>query len=110
MIVAKQKTDHYALTAKIMKAVAQPIRLAILDALRDGERCVCDIATAVGAERSNVSRHLAVLTSAGILGSRKQGLQVFYELRTPCILNVFGCVREVIKADVEAGQKALCCI
>jgi DNA-binding transcriptional ArsR family regulator len=108
--VAKNQTDHYALTARIMKAVAQPIRLAILDSLRDGERCVCDIARAVGAERSNVSRHLAVLAGAGILASRKRGLQVFYELRTPCILNVFGCVREVIKADVEAGRRALCCI
>ena len=107
--VPKRKYENYAKTARIMKAVAQPIRLAILDSLREGERSVNDIAESVGAKRSNVSRHLAVLTAAGILSSRKEGLQVFYNLHTPCILNVFTCVREVIKADVEAGQRALCC-
>lgn len=109
MPLTRRKHEDYAMTARIMKAVAQPIRLAIVDSLREGERSVGDIAQAVGAERSNVSRHLAVLTGAGILSSRKEGLQVFYKLHTPCILSVFGCVREVIKADVEAGQRALCC-
>lgn len=92
-----------------MKAVAQPIRLAILEALRDRELCVSDIARAVKAQRSNVSRHLAVLSSVGILASRKDGLQVYYRLETPCILNVFGCVRGVIEAELEAGRRALCC-
>jgi DNA-binding transcriptional ArsR family regulator len=108
--VSRTDQRHYILTARIMKAVAQPIRLAILDSLRQGERCVCDIAGAVHAERSNVSRHLAVLSSAGLVRSRKAGLQVFYELRTPCILNVFTCVREVIEADVAEQKQALCCI
>lgn len=108
--MAKASQDHYAVTARIMKALSEPVRLAILDSLRDGEKCVCDIVKAVGAERSNVSRHLAVLTSAGLLASRRQGLMVFYELRTPCILNVFSCVRGVIEADLKARQKMLCCL
>lgn len=105
----KRKYESYTKIARIMKAVAQPIRLTILDSLRQGEKCVNDIAQTVSAERSNVSRHLAVLANAGILSSRREGLQVFYKLHTPCILNIFSCVREVIKADVEAGQRALCC-
>ena len=109
-VVAKRTTDHYLITARIMKAVAQPIRLAILDSLRDGEKCVQDIVKAVGAERSNVSRHLAVLASAGILLSRKEGLNVYYTLRTPCILNVFTCVRGVVEADLRDNQQALCCL
>jgi len=108
--VAQKNKDRYAVTARIMKAVAQPIRLAILESLREGERCVYDIAKTVGAQRSNVSRHLSVLTSAGILSSRKDGLQVFYRLETPCILNVFTCVRGVIEADLESNRQALCCI
>lgn len=108
--MAQRNKDRYAVTARIMKAVAQPIRLAILDSLREGERCVYDIAKTVGAQRSNVSRHLSVLTSAGILSSRKDGLQVFYRLETPCILNVFTCVRGVIEADLESNRQALCCI
>jgi ArsR family transcriptional regulator len=93
-----------------MKAVADPIRLAILLQLRDRERCVCDIAREVGAERSNVSRHLSVLTGAGVLSSRKQGLMVFYSLRTPCILNIFTCVRGVLEEGVRQQQEAICCL
>ncbi len=96
--------------AKVMKAVADPIRMAIIEQLRDGELCVCDIVTGVAAERSNVSRHLSVLSSAGVVRSRKEGLKVFYCLRTPCILNVFECVRGVIEADLEANRQALCCL
>lgn len=108
--MAKRHENPYAVTARIMKALSEPVRLAIVDSLRDGAKCVCDIAEAVGAERSNVSRHLSVLSSAGILTSRKQGLMVFYELHTPCILNVFTCVRGVIEADLKAKKKTLCCL
>ena len=108
--MAERNRNRYIVTARIMKAVAQPIRLAILESLCDGELCVCDIARAVGAQRSNVSRHLSVLTSARILSSRKDGLQVFYKLETPCILKVFTCVRGVIEADLEANRQALCCM
>ena len=66
-----------------MKALAQPVRMEIADVLADGEMCVEDIAGKVGAERSNVSRHLSVLATAGIIESRKQGLKVFYNLKVP---------------------------
>jgi ArsR family transcriptional regulator len=100
----------FELMAKVMKAVADPIRLAIIEQLRDGERCVCDIVENVAAERSNVSRHLSVLASSGVVSSRKEGLKVFYRLRTPCILNIFSCVRSVIEADLDESRQALCCL
>ena len=53
----KTREDRvYRMKAGIIKGVAHPIRLAVLDSVQDGERCVCDIADEVGAERSNVSR------------------------------------------------------
>lgn len=73
----------YEVRARVMKALAQPIRLEITDVLADGELCVEDIAKRVDAERSNVSRHLSVLSAAGIVESRKEGLKVFYNLRVP---------------------------
>lgn len=100
----------YDRVARIIQSLAQPIRLAIVDALKDGEMCVCDITAAVGAERSNVSRHLSILSSAGIVASRKQGLMVFYKLRTPCILSVFNCVREVVQEDVRQSRQVLGCL
>ena len=93
--------------AQIAKAVAHPLRIAILEILKDGEQCVCDIAEYVGSERSNVSRHLSVMVGAGILGHRKEGLKVIYNLKTPCILNFFSCVTGVLKQQTQENQKVL---
>ena len=98
----------YDRVARVMKAAAQPIRLAILHGLRDGQQCVGEITRLVGAQRSNVSRHLAVLTNAGVLTSRRQGLMVFYSLKTPCILRIFECVGEVIESDRIAAAAKPC--
>ncbi len=93
--------------AEIAKAVAHPLRIAIVDFLRDGEQCVCDIAEHVGSERSNVSRHLSVMVNAGILDYRKQGLKVIYALKTPCILDFFSCVVGVLKQQAKDNEKLL---
>ncbi len=104
---AEPQCSNYGPLARVLKAVADPIRLAILDQVRDGEQSVWDIANGVGAERSNVSRHLAVLAAAGVLTSRKDGVKVFYRLRTPCILSLFTCVCNVIEAGVRESQAAV---
>ena len=93
--------------AEVIKATAHPLRVAILDCLRGGEQCVCDIAEYVDSERSNVSRHLSVMVAAGILESRKEGLKVIYALKTPCILKFFECITEVIRRQVEDNEELL---
>ncbi len=103
----KSERRLYEMKAEVLKAVAHPIRLEILDYLRDGERCVCKIAKHVGAERSNVSRHLAVMLKAGILSSRKDGLMVYYRLLTPCIVDVFSCVGRVLREQLQANNAVL---
>lgn len=85
----------YKNQARIIKALAHPTRLFIVDELSRGERCVCEITDLVGVEMPTVSRHLGVLKSAGILETEKRGLQVFYRLRVPCVLNFFNCVEAV---------------
>jgi len=92
--------QRYELQAQVISALAHPIRVAIADLLKDGEVCVCDIADRVGAERSNVSRHLAVMLGAGVVRTRKDGLQVFYSLRTPCILNFLSCATRAIEQNL----------
>jgi len=96
--------EAYAMKAKVIRAVAHPIRLAVLDLLTDGERCVCDIAAHVGAERSNVSRHLAVMVRAGVLESRKEGLRMMYSLRTPCLAECLDCAARAIRQNVKRRQ------
>ncbi len=91
----------YKLKADVIAAAGSPIRLAIIDFLSDGEQCVCDVAEHVGAQRSNVSRHLAVLLHAGIVEQRKDGLRMMYALKTPCILNFMQCVEGVLREQAR---------
>ena len=106
MIDAK-KAQLYERQADIAKAVAHPLRIAVIDFLRDGERCVCEIAERVGSERSNISRHLAVMVHAGVLACRKDGLKVFYSLKTPCIAECLSCITGVVKQQAKDNQKLL---
>lgn len=93
--------------ADVAKAIAHPLRIAIIDFLKDGPQCVCDIAGHVDSERSNVSRHLALMVNAGVLEYRKEGLKVIYKLKCTCILDFFSCVRGVLKQQVKENEKLL---
>lgn len=93
--------------AEIAKAIAHPLRIAIIHFLKGGEQCVCDIAEHVRSERSNVSRHLSVMVRAGLLEFRKDGLKVIYKLRTPCILEFLSCTGRVLKEQARDSQELL---
>jgi ArsR family transcriptional regulator len=97
----------YEMKADVLKALGHPLRLAVVDFLRDGEQCVCDIAEHVGAERSNVSRHLALMLKAGILDQRKEGLRMMYGLRCRCVLDFFACVEGVLREQLEENAALL---
>jgi len=97
----------YEKQAEIAKAIAHPLRIAIIDFLKDGEQCVCDIAEHIGSERSNVSRHLSVMVNASVLEYHKDGLKVIYKLKTPCILEFFSCIKGVLKQQVKENKQLL---
>ncbi len=86
--------------AEILKAISQPTRLRIIELLRDGEHCVCEIFPAIGHEQSNTSRHLQMLFKSGILNQRKDGLKIYYSLRHPEVLEI------VLLAELIAGREA----
>lgn len=90
--------------ARVMKALGHASRLLMVDELSRGERCVCELRKLVGADLSTVSKHLAVLKNAGIVEDDKRGVQVFYRLKVPCILNFFSCVEAVL--DNQAREAA----
>lgn len=92
---------HFEARAKILKAMAHPSRLFILDELEKGERCVCELTGMIGADVSTVSKHLSVLKQAGLVIDEKRGNQVFYRLRVPCVLSFFGCVESVLTLQAE---------
>ena len=107
MDVNRQQKELYRAKADILAAAGHPIRLAVIEFLADGPQCVCDIATHVGAQRSNVSRHLSVLLNAGVVSQRKDGLKMIYELKTRCILNFSKCVEGVLRQRAKEAVALL---
>ncbi|NIA12527.1 MAG: metalloregulator ArsR/SmtB family transcription factor [Nitrospiraceae bacterium] len=95
-----------AARAHIFKALGHPARLYMVEELAKGERCVCELTELVGMDTSTVSRHLTVLKGAGIVKDEKRGLQVFYTLRIPCVLSLFGCIETVLETNAK-DQMAL---
>ncbi|MBE0574709.1 MAG: helix-turn-helix transcriptional regulator [Desulfuromonadales bacterium] len=97
----QQRKNHLDARARVLKAMAHPTRLFIIEELEKGEQCVCDLTAMIGADISTVSKHLTVLRQAGIVLDDKRGNQVFYRLRVPCILNFFGCVESVLESRAK---------
>jgi ArsR family transcriptional regulator len=93
--------------ARIVKALAHPSRLFIVDELSRHERCVAELTEMVGADMSTVSKHLSILKAAGILRDERRGAQVIYHLRVPCVLKFFDCVGEVMESVAEEEWKAI---
>jgi DNA-binding transcriptional ArsR family regulator len=104
---AKERA-RYEARAKIMKALAHPARLLIVDILHQhGERCVCDLTDAVGSDMSTVSRHLSQLREAGIVQDTKRGQMVFYRLRVKCLTSLFNCIESVVQCNVNYQLQVL---
>ena len=104
--MSTKTTRKYEARARIIKALAHSTRLLIVEELSHGERCVCELRDLVGDDVSTVSKHLTVLRQAGIVEDEKRGLQVWYRLKVPCILNFFGCVENVLKANARQAVAA----
>jgi DNA-binding transcriptional ArsR family regulator len=104
---AKTQTKYEA-RARIIKAMAHPTRLFIVDELaRSDERCVCELTEMVGVDMSTISRHLATLKNAGIIEDDKRGAAVYYRLRCPCVKDFFDCVETVLRRNAKDQQRLL---
>jgi DNA-binding transcriptional ArsR family regulator len=102
------KRPKYEARARIIKAMAHPTRLFILDELsRAGEECVCHLTEKIGADISTVSRHLALLKGAGIIEDEKCGAMVYYRLKMACLLRFLDCVDDVLKCQVQSQRTLL---
>ncbi len=106
-MVSRNRQLLFEKQAEVAKAIAHPLRIAIIQFLKDGEQCVCDIAEHVGSERSNISRHLSVMVNAGVLEYRKEGLKVIYRLKCVSILDFFSCVAGVLRQQAKENERLL---
>jgi ArsR family transcriptional regulator, arsenate/arsenite/antimonite-responsive transcriptional repressor len=93
--------------AKIIRAMAHPVRLMMIDFLKDGERSFSELFALFKLDKSTVSKHLQVIKEAGIVSPRKQGMDMIYTLDVPCITDFFSCVTAVIDNKVKKHQVCL---
>ncbi len=93
--------DIYGAQASLLKSVAHPVRLQILDALRDGERCVCDLAATLGLRQAYISQQLMKLRRAGLVTDRKAGLRVYYRVSDSELHAVLDMARGVVSRQAE---------
>jgi ArsR family transcriptional regulator len=94
--------------AKIIKAMAHPVRLMVIEFLKKKEHSFSEIYDLFELDKSTVSKHLLVLKEAGIVSSKKNGADMIYRLDVPCITDFFSCVTAVIESNVKKQQACLC--
>jgi len=90
--MAVDAPTNFKAQARVLKALAHPTRLFIVNELSHGERCVQELTDMIGVEMPTVSRHLSLLRGVGILDDEKRGAQVFYRLRLSCVGKLFKCL------------------
>lgn len=82
----------YVRQASVIKAMAHPTRLLILNSLKKKETCVCELRDLVGDDISTVSKHLLLLRNAGLVAARREGNWLHYRLTCPCVLKFADCL------------------
>ena len=93
--------------ADVLKALAHPTRVLILEALSQGDRCVNDMRPLVPTSLPTLSRHLDKLKRVGIVTERREGPRVIHHLACPCMLQALGCTFEVLKTVTKRRSQAV---
>jgi len=95
------------LKAEVLKALAQPTRLKILELLRNGERCICEIVPAINGEQSNISRHISLMQKSRLVTTRKDGVKVMVKVRDPKIFEILDSVSLLLKKQFQETRKLI---
>lgn len=101
------KKTHEELKANILTALAHPNRIRILELLKAGVKCNCEIASELELEQSNLSRHLKILVQEGIIVSWKEGLRVNYKIADKRIFDILAIAGDVARKQAEARVEVL---
>lgn len=99
--------EKYKARAEILKALAHPTRLFIVDELSKGKKCVCKLTEMVGDDISTISKHLFILKSAGVVDTEKQGTNIYYSLKICCLEKFFECIDEVMMEKAKQHIKVI---
>jgi len=93
--------------SNVLKALAHPSRLFMVEKIREKPHCVCELTELVGSDTSTVSKHLSILKAAGILRDRKEGTTVYYSLACDCIDEILTAAGSIVRSHVERQTRAI---
>ena len=97
----------FEMQAEICKTLTNPKRIEILSVLRTDERTVTELVNALGASKANVSQHLAVMRHKGILTTRREGVNIYYRVANPKVIDACSLMKEVLFEQHMAKKKAV---
>src|SRR3989304_1034401 len=95
----------YELHGSVCQILANPTRLKVLNALREQEIAVADLARRVGTSMPNLSQHLAILRQRGVVLTRREGATIHYRIANPKILRAFDIMREVLFEQIAQSRR-----
>jgi len=97
----------FALKAEFFRVLGHPVRIRLLQLLRDGERTVGSLQAALELDSGGTSQHLAALRKQGLVVSRREGTNVYYRVKDPRTLDLLELAKQIIAANLEEGQALL---
>ncbi|QGJ70166.1 Arsenical resistance operon repressor [Planctomycetales bacterium 10988] len=103
----KKTPKQYEARAKVVKALAHPSRLLMLDLLQQQEMNVRELTIEVEADQSTVSKHLAILKEVGLVEVRKEGAMSYYRVACGCLSGFFSCIEAVLQSDLKDRQESM---
>ena len=105
MAHAQVDTSLFELHAEVCKIFSHPKRLQIIEALRDHELTVSEVVDHLGIPKANVSQHLAVLRQKRVVMTRREGLNIYYRIANPKIIQACDLMRQVLVEQLEEGER-----
>jgi DNA-binding transcriptional ArsR family regulator len=95
------------LKSEVLKALAQPTRLKILECLRGGEKCMCEIVPEINGEQSNISRHISVMQKSHLIDTRKDGVKLMVKVRDPRVFEILDTVGLFLKSQMHEQTRLM---
>jgi DNA-binding transcriptional ArsR family regulator len=105
--VARTSEPIYRLKAEFFRLLGHPVRVRILELLRDGERSVGQLQIALGLDSSGTSQHLTAMRRQGLLDSRREGNNVYYRVKDPRTFQLLETAKQILTAQLEETKELL---
>jgi len=102
-----KKESFYNLHAEMCKTLSNPRRQAILDTIRSDEMTVSELIKKTGISQANLSQHLAILRSKGVVNTRRDGNNIYYSLSNIKIIKAYDLISEVLEDSTSSREKAI---